>query len=166
MPDAPRVSEQGFPPHFSWDFLPAKFFDVPAIKASQSQMNLSAHTESHMKQSNSAFEIISRTESNEEVNDNEPIKEEELKAVDKAPIMRAKDLNNNSAKLPRSPEQYDEDFNLEEEKTNLTDTETLLSEQKLNGNSYNHHDEDDVSNLDSVLKCVISNVCFVQKKVQ
>jgi hypothetical protein len=145
------VSEQGFPPHFSWDFLPAKFFDVPTIKASQSHMNLSAHTESHMKQSNSAFEIISRTESTDELNDNEPIKEEEFKAVNNAPIMRAKDLNNNSAQLSRSPERYDEDFNLEteEDKPNFTDTETLLSEQKFNGNAYNH-DIDDVSKSDFV----------------
>lgn len=148
MPDAPRVSEQGFPSHFSWDFLPAKFFDVPTIKASQSHMNLSTHTESHMKQSNSAFEIISRTQSNEDINDNEPIKEkEESNEVDKATIMKGKDLNNNSAKSLRSPERYEEDFNLEDDKTNLTDTETLLSEQKLNGNAYNHRDIDDVSNF-------------------
>lgn len=123
-------------------------------------MNLSAHTESHMKQSNSAFEIISRTQSSDDVNDNEPIKEEEFKAVDKAPIMTAKDLNNNSAKLSRSPERQEEDFEQEEDKTNLTDTETLFSEQKLNG-KVNHHEIDDVSTLNPLSECVLYPKCVL-----
>lgn len=115
-------------------------------------MNLSAHTESHMKQSNSAFEIISRTESNEDENDNEPVKEEELKATD---------LNNNSAKLSRSPDR-DEDFSnveTEEEKANLTDTETLFSEQKLNGQHFSHHDMDDVSSVGPAFGVCDSQPC-------
>lgn len=163
MPDAPRVAEQGFPPTFSWDSLPAKFFDVPTIKASQSHMNLSTHTESHMKQSNSAFEILSRTESNEDLNDNEPIKEEE----DQPQFTRTKDLNNNSAKSLRSSDrEEDANFAMEEEKNNSTDTETLLSEQKLNGQHYNHLDMDDVSNFGPACGvCDIQRV-FRPKKVQ
>jgi hypothetical protein len=69
IPDAPRVAGQGFPSHFSWNFLPAKFFDAP-LKASQSEFNLSSN-ENKLKPSNSAFEILSRSESLNDVNEME-----------------------------------------------------------------------------------------------
>jgi hypothetical protein len=59
IPDAPRVAEQGFPPHFTWDILPAKFYDAP-IRASHSEYNLSSNPSDSkvLKPSASAFDII------------------------------------------------------------------------------------------------------------
>lgn len=146
IPDAPRVHQQGFPSHFSWEFLPAKFFDSPPvpIKASQSVFNLTSNHNNNnvIKPSSSAFEIISRAESNEELaigTSNDRIIEEE-----------SKDVNNNSARSLRSADMND--FYEDNEKDQ--DTETLVSEQKFihqqehqkeMSNEFN--DSDNVSNV-------------------
>lgn len=86
IPDAPRVAEQGFPPHFSWDSLPAKFYQPP-LKFSQSEINLSSNTEGYMKQSNSAFEILSTTDGNM---NNEEVQEEEIQKLEQIDSERPK----------------------------------------------------------------------------
>lgn len=66
VPDAPRIAEQGFPPSFDWKFLPAKFSDVP-MKPAHSEINLSSNANgisNGMKPSVSAFEIVTRSDSN------------------------------------------------------------------------------------------------------
>lgn len=152
IPEAARVHQQGFPPHFSWDFLPAKFFESPTvpIKASQSVFNLSTNNENKMKPSNSAFEILSRTESHEDLTVNEPIKEEQ---ISQNVLDTAKDLNNNSARSLRSPE-LNEYLDNERDQ----DTETLVSEQKFNGQQ--HHEFTDTDNVSLFIfprsVCVVS----------
>lgn len=78
VPDAPRIAEQGFPPSFDWKILPAKFYDT--MKPSYSEKNLSTNAnENGMKSSSSAFEILSR--SNSELKEEEPepvVKEQEV----------------------------------------------------------------------------------------
>lgn len=136
------MHEQGFPSHFSWNFLPTKFYanSVP-IKASQSVFNLSTNNENSMKTSNSAFEIISRAESNEEMSAiNEPIDEKQTKPMSARKNLNKLDLNNNSARSTRSSEMNDE-YEIEKE----LDTETLVSEQKFNGQQHIQAETDNVS---------------------
>lgn len=76
IPEAPRIAEQGFPPSFDWNFLPAKFYDTQ-MKSSYSDFNLSSNVTSNasnnMKSSKSAFEILSKP--NDEVQE---VKEPEV----------------------------------------------------------------------------------------
>lgn len=83
IPDAPRVSEQGFPPNFSWEILPAKFHEAQ-IKVSHSELNLSSNNDEEvgMKQSNSAFEILSMNEANTEQIESELVDEDEMKKLE------------------------------------------------------------------------------------
>ena len=76
IPDAPRISEQGFPPNFDWKFLPAKFYDS-RMKSTVSEFNLSSVNENGMKAANSAFELLSRSNSN--LNEEEPRQQPETK---------------------------------------------------------------------------------------
>lgn len=158
IPEAARVSSQGFPPHFSWDFLPAKFYanSVP-IKASQSVFNLSSNNENSMKTSNSAFEIISRAESNEELSViNQPIDEEPMKPISARGNHNGMDLNNNSANSLRSSDMNDE-YEIEKE----PDTETLVSEQKFNGQPH-HHNQAEYNETDNVSNSIhFRSVCVV-----
>lgn len=64
IPEAPRIAEQGFPPNFDWKFLPAKFYDKK-MSFTQSDLNLSSNVnENGMRASSSAFDILSRSNSN------------------------------------------------------------------------------------------------------
>lgn len=90
VPDAPRISEQGFPPSFDWKFLPAKFSEVP-LRPAQSELNLSSNTNGNgMKQSSSAFEIISRSNSNLNDDDAMEVKEEVVKKEKKSRVKSSK----------------------------------------------------------------------------
>lgn len=63
IPEAPRIAEQGFPPNFDWKILPAKFYDS-RMKSTVSEFNLSSNpNENGMKASSSAFELLSRSNS-------------------------------------------------------------------------------------------------------
>lgn len=64
MPDAPRIAEQGFPATFDWKFLPPKFFSSSAMKGAVSEFNLNSMKSNGMKPSASAFEILSRSNTN------------------------------------------------------------------------------------------------------
>jgi hypothetical protein len=78
VPDAPRVAEQGFPPNFTWDILPAKFYEAP-IRAAVSEMNLSMKPEGNLlKPSVSSFEIMSRSDSMQNGEEEEFTKTEAL----------------------------------------------------------------------------------------
>lgn len=94
-----------------------------------------------MKTSNSAFEIISRAESNEELSAiNESIDEKQTKPMSARKNLNKLDLNNNSARSTRSSEMNDE-YEIEKE----LDTETLVSEQKFNGQQHIQAETDNVS---------------------
>ncbi|XP_070506432.1 uncharacterized protein [Chironomus tepperi] len=149
IPDAPRIAEQGFPSHFSWDNLPAKFYQPP-LKFSQSEINLSNnHTENVMKQSSSAFEILSTTDSN--MNNGDDIEEDVQKANfttnERPKTFNKKDLNNNSAKSNGTDEMNDDDDDVHTVET--AETETLLPEDKIgmngmeNGMNGDADDEED-----------------------
>jgi hypothetical protein len=80
VPDAPRIAEQGFPPSFDWKFLPPKFYNS-SMKIANSDMNLNRNSDRNgMKNSASAFEILSRNNSNldEEVQSEEKVSKTEL----------------------------------------------------------------------------------------
>lgn len=79
VPDAPRIAEQGFPPNFDWKFLPAKFYDS-RMKSTVSELNLSSLNENGMKAASSAFELLSRSNSN--LNE-EPEQEPQEEVVEK-----------------------------------------------------------------------------------
>lgn len=70
VPDAPRIAEQGFPVSFDWKFLPPKFF-ASSMKGAVSEFNLNSivGAPNGMKSSVSAFEIISRSNSNANLGD-------------------------------------------------------------------------------------------------
>jgi hypothetical protein len=118
------------------------------MKASQSVFNLSTNNPGHLKVSNSAFEILSRAESNDELSNVR--EEEEFQKVENKKISHSKDLNNNSAKLrAQTPEDYEID------KDHVTDTETLVSEQKFNGRHAEFNESDNVSTQSSLIpECV------------
>ncbi|KAL7031544.1 hypothetical protein ACKWTF_007045 [Chironomus riparius] len=127
IPDAPRIAEQGFPSHFSWDNLPAKFYQPP-LKFSRSEINLSSNsTENVMKQSSSAFEILSTTDSN--MNNEEDIQKVDFMTNERPKTFNKKDLNNNSAKSNGTDEMNDDDDDVHTVET--AETETLLPEDKL-----------------------------------
>lgn len=64
VPEAPRISEQGFPPSFDWKFLPPKFYNS-AMKPANSEMNLKSNFIGNgMKVSTSAFKVLSLSNSN------------------------------------------------------------------------------------------------------
>lgn len=111
------------------------------MKASQSVFNLNSNNPGQLKVSNSAFEILSRAESNDELSNVR--EEEEFQKVEITKVSHSKDLNNNSAKLrAQTPDDY------EIEKDHVTDTETLVSEQKFNG----RHAAEEFNESDNVSK--------------
>lgn len=66
VPDAPRIAEQGFPLSFDWKFLPPKFFTNAALKGAMSEFHLNqiGVAPNGLKSSVSAFEILSRSNTN------------------------------------------------------------------------------------------------------
>jgi hypothetical protein len=91
IPDAPRVAEQGFPPNFTWDILPAKFYEAP-IRVARSELNLSSnHEGSLLKPSVSSFDIISRSESLNN-GDAEEAQEEEIVKTEVSKVDRPKSI--------------------------------------------------------------------------
>lgn len=86
VPDAPRIAEQGFPPSFDWKFLPAKFYNS-SMKPANSDFNISNNLNGNgMKNSTSAFEILSRNNSNvddEEEKSDEVVVKKEAKTIER-----------------------------------------------------------------------------------
>lgn len=100
IPDAPRIAEQGFPSNFSWDILPAKFYEAP-LKVAHSELNLSSNPEpdsdvvvgNGMKSSKSAFEILSLSDNmmnNVETEEEVRVEEEKIKKVVSKTVERPK----------------------------------------------------------------------------
>lgn len=90
IPDAPRIAEQGFPPNFDWKFLPAKFYDS-RMKSTVSEFNLSSTNENGLKAAGSAFELLSRSNSN--LNNVEPeVKEEAVAEKSAKKVSRPKSI--------------------------------------------------------------------------
>ncbi|CRL04180.1 CLUMA_CG017287, isoform B [Clunio marinus] len=135
IPDAPRVAEQGFPPSFDWNILPAKFFSENSIRSSQSEFNLSHVKENTMKASSSAFEILSRSNSHqmedesdpkhEQESEREPVTKKSSKKVQRPKTFNKNDVNNNSTK---GKEMNDDD---DVETGKAVGSETLLPEERL-----------------------------------
>ncbi|KAG5684639.1 hypothetical protein PVAND_013859 [Polypedilum vanderplanki] len=143
IPDAPRIAEQGFPSNFTWDILPAKFYEAP-LRVAHSELNLSNNiNDGGMKPSVSSFEIISRSDdmynNGEEETHEEEITKVEIKKVNRPKSFTKRDVNNNSAKRaptpipPPLPQEENDDDDVETVQT--AEAETILPNTKIeNGN--------------------------------